>query len=842
MIAMQVKSEDFECSRDKFRNPPVLAIEEACRRIPPLWPLKDFVAVNPFLGLTDHHFLQASRLFRRVGHGEMMMTNEYYLDRLNSGKITEEDIGAALAFARMTIPPPWSAFLGEYDVASLRRDLSSTAEIQYGWILSVADYTDKELESSWTTFITDEISKWCSVYFDEGQSSWRMPWRDRSLYKAWREAARLDANPGLSGLSAFGRIIRALPDDPIVVIEKVLSLLAIPPGFQADFLHRHLLSVSGWSAHVQYRARQDGLHGRTNTALAELLAIRMAYDWALWEQFRLKPGFESGWEEAVIEMQRFDPALDLLPRYLLLCAAEKSYQRQISARLLASPIDPESKIVRNAVHAVFCIDVRSEVFRRHLEGQDKRIATSGFAGFFGMPIEYIPLGRRHGSPQCPVLFAPKYKVREGLQAGNAKDLDKRIRSQLFGQRVTHAWNAFKTSAISCFSFVETAGLWFGYKLGCDALAFRHDDEIETGRNTGPGLDCEPGHEHRFGIPHEDQIHLAEGALRNLGLTSNFARLILFCGHGSSSANNPYVSSLDCGACGGHAGGVNARVLARILNRPIVRETLRPRGIEIPEDTYFLAGQHNTMTDEIAIFDEQAIPISHQNDLAQIRKWLSSASRQARMERAKKLGLNLEVNSLRQTTRKRSQDWAEVRPEWGLANNAALIAAPRSRTRGLNLEGRTFLHDYDTSGDPGGKVLELILTAPVVVANWINLQYYASTVNNRHFGSGNKTIHNVVGALGIWQGNGGDLQVGLPLQSLHNGETWMHEPLRLSVYVQASLESINRVLNIHPEIRELVQNGWMHLFAIEPATAEIKQYLTNFSWEALNSDASPLDKM
>ena len=56
---------------------------------------------------------------------------------------------------------------------------------------------------------------------------------------------------------------------------------------------------------------------------------------------------------------------------------------------------------------------------------------------------------------------------------------------------------------------------------------------------------------------------------------------------------------------------------------------------------------------------------------------------------------------------------------------------------------------------------LLLTAPVVVANWINLQYYASTVEPDQYGSGNKLLHNVVGGdLGVFEGNRGDLRIGL----------------------------------------------------------------------------------
>ena len=111
---------------------------------------------------------------------------------------------------------------------------------------------------------------------------------------------------------------------------------------------------------------------------------------------------------------------------------------------------------------------------------------------------------------------------------------------------------------------------------------------------------------------------------------------------------------------------------------------------------------------------------------------------------------------------RSRDWAQVRPEWGLAGNAAFIAAPRKRTRGIDLDGRAFLHDYDWRADAEFAVLELIMTAPMVVASWINLQYFGSTVNNRVFGAGNKVLHNVTGTIGVLEGNAGDLKSGLPL--------------------------------------------------------------------------------
>ena len=167
---------------------------------------------------------------------------------------------------------------------------------------------------------------------------------------------------------------------------------------------------------------------------------------------------------------------------------------------------------------------------------------------------------------------------------------------------------------------------------------------------------------------------------------------------------------------------------------------------------------------------------------------------------------------------------------GLAGNAAFIAAPRSRTQSLNLGGRAFLNNYDHASDIDGSKLELVMTAPMVVASWINLQYFASTVNNRQFGSGNKTIHNVVGTLGVWQGNSGDLQVGLPMQSVHDGHKWMHEPLRLSVFIEAPREAINAVIEKHEDVRELLDNGWLHLFAIEDEGQTFARYIGGQQWK------------
>lgn len=169
----------------------------------------------------------------------------------------------------------------------------------------------------------------------------------------------------------------------------------------------------------------------------------------------------------------------------------------------------------------------------------------------------------------------------------------------------------------------------------------------------------------------------------------------------------------------------------------------------------------------------------------------------------------------------------------------MARAPRSRTRGLDLAGRSFLHEYDWRRDTGFGVLELILTAPMVVANWINLQYFGSSVDPLLFGSGNKVLHNAVGGqLGVLLGSGGDLQTGLPWQSVHDGRDSMHPPLRLQVFVEAPAEAIEAILARHPAVRDLIDNGWLYLWRVRSEDGRPLRRLSAGLWQHPPAAATP----
>jgi uncharacterized protein YbcC (UPF0753/DUF2309 family) len=220
-------------------------------------------------------------------------------------------------------------------------------------------------------------------------------------------------------------------------------------------------------------------------------------------------------------------------------------------------------------------------------------------------------------------------------------------------------------------------------------------------------------------------------------------------------------------------------------------------------------------------------------LVQLEAQLAAAGRLTRTERAPLLGL-AEAGDVDTAVLTRGRDWSQVRPEWGLAGCAAFIVAPRQRTAGLNLNGRSFLHSYNWRQDDGFGVLELIMTAPMVVASWINLQYFGSAVDNRVFGSGNKALHNVVSALGVLEGNGGDIRTGLPWQSVHDGERFIHEPLRLNVMIEAPTAAMSKIIAKHETVRHLLDNQWLYLFALDESGQVAHRYVERGRWEAVEA--------
>lgn len=778
------------------------AAEEAVLSIPPAWPLTATVAVNPFLGQTHEELPVTSARLERIAGIRLALPREYYAGKIASGEITDAD----LTFALQNSP-----LKARLDLTSLKT-LATTSARPRKPLPTVAELAAAFSGMDWPALVADRIGTFAASYFDEGQAVWAAS-RRNGIYAAWRAFALHDLTPEIAGFTRFGLHIADTPETAQGAIERACVTLGLgaQPG---TYFHQLLLSMGGWAQYARHIKWKAELDGKADTTAFELLAIRLIFEEALYIRH---PGIADAWQD--IRRTHAEPVRPDDDSYLdslLQTAAEHAEQKRLAA-ILAAPAPAVVQPLRPRLQAAFCIDVRSEVFRRALESLDPGIRTLGFAGFFGLGASHRGFASDTVEARLPVLLKPSVFSCTEVDGGAEAEADRQAR---FSARATRAWGRFRQAAVSSFAFVEAMGPVYAGKLLKDGLRL-----VKTGKPE----QAKP----RFAadMPLEQRATIAETVLRAMSLTQNFASLVLLCGHGANVVNNPFASALHCGACGGHAGDVNARLLCGLLNDAEVRQKLTEKGIHIPEDTSFVAALHDTTTDRVTLFEADLDKVPA--DLATAVQWLEQAGVLTREERARRL-----PRASAQSILARAKDWAETRPELGLAGCRSFIAAPRARTIGRALDGEAFLHDYVWRQDDGFKVLELILTAPVVVASWISLQYYGSVVAPSLFGSGNKLLHNVVGGIGVFEGNGGNLRAGLPWQSVHDGETFAHSPLRLTVAVEAPKEAISEVLRRHENVRNLFDNGWLYLYALDDNGQMAWRYDRNLNWaDAKTENAS-----
>ncbi len=821
-------------------------LAEVSEVIAPVWPLKDYVAVNPYAGFTHRSFADAREFLRVFSDCETLMPVEHYATEFASGRFAVEHIESAIqelsSSGILKTDPTWKQ---NWSAERIVQRLSSIGQApqSMNWhssnpnthrtIRTMAEHLISESDVDWREVIVEEVSKFCAAHYDQEQATWSSPYSHLSLFEEWRKLAEHDINLEILGLSGFRRFVASLPEKPETTIAQLLQQLNVPQPLWSSFLLSQAFSIPGWSAWTKYHSSWSKDNSRTSQDLIGLLAIRLAYDAALAKSKSLTIRWDQI-AESDSTWFRIHPATsdeDTVVRHILLLASEIAYRNDLLKSMTPEISTSNANNQRKLAQMVFCIDVRSERIRRHIEHQCGDIETFGFAGFFGMAFEFESLGKAHEKAQLPVLLKPQFKVREGIREGSSIDESAAIEERKRAYLWKTLWKSFQTSAVSCFSFVESAGIFSGLRIVRRSIRNWRNPNARTNDQVCNKACSEFGPTLRDldsqGLSISRQTDIAEGMLKNLGITKDFAKLVIFCGHASQTENNPLAASLDCGACGGHSGEPNARFAALLLNQPTIRQKLVERGICIPEDTHFLGALHNTTTDQIEFFDIQSLPAEAQSSLKTIQRECSSASLRSQEERQPTMSCRSRNDLFH-----RAMDWSEVRPEWGLAGNAAFIVARRSLTQHAKLDARTFLHSYDYREDTDGKVLETIMTAPMIVAHWINMQYYASTVDHLHFGSGTKTIHNVVGGFGIQSGNGGDLKTGLPWQSLHTGSAYQHVPMRLQVVIDAPREMIDQVIAKHELVSNLLSGGWLHLICLEQQN--FYRYSTKGHWKTLNA--------
>ncbi len=810
----------------------------------------------------------------------------------------------------------YSSNLGSPQRTQPSQEVACSLQISLPAQRTVSDWVDTLTDSSIVEQVNNQLIKWIAAFVDEGLAGWEMPLRKNGFYHAWRDLAQHDRTGFLMGIKEFPRKIRDLPDEPEDAIVRSLHCLGIPEERWREYLSRQLSQLPGWTGLIRWLGENPAYHAQCRHPfdLMQYLAVRLFYEVELvhvecqryWGIEGTLPNVVSYWQNRPDEYEQVngrnahahDPntqgmcrdawRLFHLAQFLELSPMEmqdlssdnlhtllhwiesfpsdqhgpvwlEAYEDVFREKLIAGlsahrGTVPETE-ERPRAQLVFCIDVRSESFRRHIEAQGP-YETFGFAGFFGIPISHQAFDSTERSALCPVLLSPHHAVTEIPRSGEDQALQRYYSGTRWHQLGHHLFHDLKHNPVSSLMLIDVLGLFFSIGLIGKTLVQRpyqamkariqrwFTHPVPTRIAVSSPLDpfkLKMGEVENEGIPVglaqgfslTERATFIENGLRGMGLTSNFGRLVVLCGHGSQTDNNPYFGALDCGACGGNSGDPTARVFAVMANEPEVRQILKEKGLTIPDDTWFLPGKHTTTTDRVTFYDIEELPESHAEDVRMLSRDLDQAGARQALERCHHLpGAPTAISPERAFVHveARSCDWANPRPEWGLAGNASFLIGRRKLTKGLDLGGRVFLHSYDPVADPAGAILEKIMTAPLIVGEWINMGYYFSGVDPWFYGGGSKVIHNVVSGIGVMLGSQSDLQTGFPLQTVNDGALHYHEPMRLLAIIEALPHVISPIIQRHAILQQLFHNQWVNLVALDPTTFKFHRYNSDATWE------------
>lgn len=526
-------------------------------------------------------------------------------------------------------------------------------------------------------------------------------------------------------------------------------------------------------------------------------------------------------------------------------AFEGHYQRDLLRTLGGNSTELPQEESRPRAQLVFCIDEREESIRRLTEAQDPAYETFGTAGFFGVAMNFSGLGEHGSTPLCPIVVTPSRTVQEEpVEEHRALWRQSSFREHLL-VKVEQCFISLKKNIIWSYFVIDLAVVYMAIILLGKTLWPRRFTKVlenlhrrfvkpvhtrltlDASSTVSSSPSAEP-----IGFASDHQISTVEGQLRVMGLTKRFAPLVILLGHGATSENNPHASAYDCGACGGKHGGPNARALATLANKPEIRLALRERGIDIPDQTYFIGAEHNTTSDLITYYETERIPPSHQQEFAHLVRDMDEVRAKNAQERCRLLPrspIGKSPLTALQHMEQRAVDFSQVNPEWGHATNASVLVGRRTLSKGLFLNRRTFMQSYDPLQDPEGKILEIILTAVGPVVAGIGLEYYFSTVDNDRYGSGTKVRHNISGLHGVMEGAHSDLRTGLPFQMV-----WVHEPMRLTLILESRPALVSAIVQRHKNLHHLFDNRWLHLIVLDIQTGQFVRYQPVGNWSTIPS--------
>ncbi|MBI3863848.1 MAG: DUF2309 domain-containing protein [Planctomycetia bacterium] len=733
--------------------------------------------------------------------------------------------------------------------------------------------------------VNDLLIRFVGAFLDQGLASREMPLHDEGFFRAFCTLYSQPLGPPVRWLRGLSRELRRLLDlqlSPLESIYESIQALGVPRDDWQKLVSSTLLSLRGWGGMV----RQIELRGDRSVrpvptgSLVEFLAIRLLLDRFAAEHIarseleftetlaelrgRLLTQLARPWqpsaEQRAFLVFQLAQVAGLSPDVLYRLSDQEwativreieaftglerrrifhlAYERRFTEQALDAIAIHSQQHWGRPANADFqvscCLDEREESFRRHLEEIAPRVETFGVAGFYSVAIYYRGAADAHFTPLCPIVLKPGHWVTEEVGESHAEVHHRRARTRRALGSASHVLHRGSRTIASGTLLSGLVGVLATFPLVARILFPRVAARIrrrlahivQPPSNTRLQIErreasCGPENGH-VGYSVDEMTGAAERLLRDMGFTSGFSRLVVLLGHGSESLNNPYNSAYNCGACGGSAGGPNARAMAQILNDPRVRDLLAQRGIVLSSDTVFVGGLHNTCNDSVVYFDRGQIPQTHQQEFHDARQAIEAACERNAHERCRRFmsaPLTLSFGEARRHVEERAEDLAQTRPELGHATNAITIVGRREWTRGLFLDRRAFLTSYDpTQDDAESSILTRILQAVFPVCAGINLEYYFSRVDNYGYGSGTKLPHNLASLLGVMDGAASDLRTGLPWQMVE-----IHEPVRAVFVIETTSAAMNGIMDRNEGIARLCRNGWVQLALLHPQTRQVSVF-------------------
>jgi len=401
------------------------SIDTAATTVGSLWPIHSFVTANPLAGFEDQPFSEAVTQAADLLGGRGYPSTRTFHAALQRGQIDPEILDAELSEAGYEKEP----------------------EILLDRMAEATDAADSDSDTA-TDHVDQVLTKWLSAFLDEGSAHWSMPNREAGFYAAFRGVAEHDSEIPDAG------IIAELPESPIETIETVLA--SHPENQWVPIFEEQLAALPGWTGLIKQRADDEGAWQSTYPiSLVGYLAARLALLDAVGAA--IAPSNDS------IDP---DPAAELAGAFLR--AWEASYRGDLVETVAAESqsLADSDRSGRPDAQMVFCIDTRSEIIRRHIEATGD-YETHGYAGFFGIPMEYQGYDTDVSVDACPPILDPQHHVTDVPIDDDTQESHDRWSG--IRDTADEIIETLEANAATAYGFVETAGSGYGLALAARTL-------------------------------------------------------------------------------------------------------------------------------------------------------------------------------------------------------------------------------------------------------------------------------------------------------------------------------------------------------------------------------------